>query len=360
VADSGPGSLSLLTNDGGSGGALRILHKGKVAFLGTANPLTINGSAYVLVSSISDLATDIAANPKGFYALANNYNARPDGTYSGSPITAFSGTLDGLGNTIFNLKIRAGRGIKEVGLIGEFQGKLISHVGLTHATVTGGGSAHVGALVARNHGLLFEDTADAQVRGRWAGALVGESDAGTIEDSSSSGTVAGVGKFGIAGGLVGALSKSVVEESWSTASASSADYIAGGLVGVNEGTVMNDYATGTVSGTTSTSEAGGLIGNVDFGADSTSYSAGAVTGMQWVGGYVGYVSDDGGFTDCYWNTTTSGTDQGSGDGNDIGVTGLTTSQLQSGLPAGFDPSIWAEKASINNGLPYLIDNPPPT
>lgn len=41
-----------------------------------------------------------------------------------------------------------------------------------------------------------------------------------------------------------------------------------------------------------------------------------------------------------------------------GVAGLTTEQLQSGLPAGFDPSIWGEDAKINHGLPYLLANPP--
>ena len=30
-----------------------------------------------------------------------------------------------------------------------------------------------------------------------------------------------------------------------------------------------------------------------------------------------------------------------------------------GLPAGFDPAIWAQSKSINNGFPYLIANPPP-
>jgi hypothetical protein len=32
--------------------------------------------------------------------------------------------------------------------------------------------------------------------------------------------------------------------------------------------------------------------------------------------------------------------------------------LQSGLPAGFDPAIWAESANMNGGLPYLLANPP--
>jgi hypothetical protein len=44
--------------------------------------------------------------------------------------------------------------------------------------------------------------------------------------------------------------------------------------------------------------------------------------------------------------------------NDPGITGLSTAQLQSGLPAGFDPTVWGENANINSGLPYLLANPP--
>ena len=74
----------------------------------------------------------------------------------------------------------------------------------------------------------------------------------------------------------------------------------------------------------------------------------------------GFIGDDidGDFSDCYWDTTTSGTDNGTGEGNVSGITGLTTEQLQSGLPAGFDPTIWAQNPKINHGFPYLITNPP--
>jgi hypothetical protein len=66
--------------------------------------------------------------------------------------------------------------------------------------------------------------------------------------------------------------------------------------------------------------------------------------------------------DLYWDTTTSGItnpDQGAGNvDDDPGLSALTTQQLQAGLPAGFDPAIWAENPKINNGLPYLMANPP--
>jgi hypothetical protein len=52
--------------------------------------------------------------------------------------------------------------------------------------------------------------------------------------------------------------------------------------------------------------------------------------------------------------------QGAGNiANDPGITGLSDTQLKSGLPAGFDKSIWKEKSAINGGNPYLIANPPP-
>jgi hypothetical protein len=51
--------------------------------------------------------------------------------------------------------------------------------------------------------------------------------------------------------------------------------------------------------------------------------------------------------------------QGAGNiANDPGITGLTTQQLQSALPTGFDPKIWASNPNINNGYPYLRANPP--
>jgi hypothetical protein len=52
--------------------------------------------------------------------------------------------------------------------------------------------------------------------------------------------------------------------------------------------------------------------------------------------------------------------QGAGNiADDPGITGLSDAQLKSGLPIGFDKKVWKEKATLGNGYPTLIDNPPP-
>jgi hypothetical protein len=48
----------------------------------------------------------------------------------------------------------------------------------------------------------------------------------------------------------------------------------------------------------------------------------------------------------YWDTTTRGIDDGVKGGNESGVTGMTTQQLQSGLPKGFSAKVWGENPNI--------------
>ncbi|HEY3777670.1 MAG TPA: hypothetical protein VGL35_06405 [Rhizomicrobium sp.] len=80
--------------------------KGRIVFQNLSSPFTINGTAVTLVNNIASLAGAIAANPSGSYALAGNYDASQDGTYTASPIqTTFTGNFDGLGNTISHLSI---------------------------------------------------------------------------------------------------------------------------------------------------------------------------------------------------------------------------------------------------------------
>jgi hypothetical protein len=95
-----------------------------------------------------------------------------------------------------------------------------------------------------------------------------------------------------------------------------------------------------------------------------SYSTGIVIAgpSATVGGLIGRDIADPGIANTYWNLDTSGvSDPHQGAGNvvdDPGITGLTDAQLKSGLPAGFDKHIWKQNPKINNGYPYLADNPP--
>ena len=139
----------------------------------------------------------------------------------------------------------------------------------------------------------------------------------------------------------------------------------GGLTAGSYGPISQSYAAGVVTNS-SGSDIGGLVG----GNESTIAQSYSTTALQDIGhknhdagGLIGIdYSTAGSDTSDYWDTTTShikNLKKGAGTPkNDPGITGLTTEQLQSGLPEGFDPTVWAENPKINNGLPYLIANPP--
>jgi len=208
-----------------------------------------------------------------------------------------------------------------------------------------------------------------------AGGLVGYScGSGIVEESYATGTVnAGDGSY--AGGLIGA-STAYVDQSFATGNATTGNSdgsqpgpAAGGLVGYNygipssPGTITNSWSSGAATGGTDTG-VGGLVGYSLDGTISDSYSTGAPSAGS--GSYVGgFIGDDGGaaLTNNYWDTDMSGItnlSQGAGNiSNASGITGLSTAQLQSGLPKGFSKKIWKEKAGVINGLPYLKANPPP-
>ncbi|HEX4158825.1 MAG TPA: hypothetical protein VHY79_10135 [Rhizomicrobium sp.] len=360
----GQGGLSLITNDGGAGGALSFGPKGHAVIANLSSPLTINGTAYTLVNSVQTLASAIAANPSGDFALANNYDAKVDGTYSAAPVqTGFTGEFEGLGNAISHLSIN---GSGYIGLF-EVEYGVAENMKLIDVRLTVSGGSQVGGF---------------------AGV------AGDISRVSVSGTIRGIGNMGndiggvtaIGGNLVGCSSNiEIIENQQSaigglasigdsdqsfaagTISATADGSIVGGLISTNEGTIQNSYASIAVTGGSHT-KIGGLVGTngqgkLTPGIIQTSYSSGAVSDKKHgdAGGFVGVaykVHGQSEIEQSYWDTTTSGTDKGTGRGNKKGITGLTTEQLQSGLPDGFDPKVWAEDPKINNGLPYLINNPP--
>jgi hypothetical protein len=409
ISVDGLSSLSILTDDGGSGGTLSFGRKGNIAFANLSSRLAINGTSYTLVDKVARLASAVAADPSGTYAFANSYDAEKDGTYTQSPIpTTFEGTLEGLGNTISNVTIAdtqsGGYGgfFSEIDTPATVRDLRLEDVGIS------GVAGDVGGLAGRSYGTAYGDSVSGTIeadRGGDIGGLIGYggglaedcsasvdltrtkvggeegglvgSFGGSISNSSATGQVS-TGNYSIAGGLVGYYDVGVISGSFASGAVSGGHKAQlGGLVGFTENeenaAIENSYSTGAVTGGKA-SVVGGLVGHSDYDRDSnnsmsSSYSAGAVSGksLAFAGGLIGYDNNApdgcGCFTDLYWDTTTSGIkkrSRGAGNiANDPGITGLSNKEFRSGLPAGFDPSVWAEDKTINNGLPYLIANPPP-
>jgi hypothetical protein len=174
--------------------------------------------------------------------------------------------------------------------------------------------------------------------------------------------------FAFGGGLVG-FNYTVnnlgdtIDQSFATGAVTGApNTFVGGLVGYTITSITNSYSTGAVSATgAGFTGLGGLSGDIDTaGTVSTSYSTGTVqpVGGSYYGGFVGDLA--GSVTNNYWDTSTSGLANGTGNvGNHANITGQTTAQLQAALPAGFSSTIWSVSATINSDLPYLLANPPP-
>ena len=365
IAVQGQGGLTLATNDGGTNGALAFGHKGGVTFANLSSNLIINGTAYTLVNTIQSLASAVAANPSGAYALASAYDAALDGTYSTVPVpTPFTGTFEGLGNAISNLSIDDPNDT-EVGLFAEVDiGGTLRDISVSAANVSASAAnACAGTLVGWDYGSVIHASASGSVESKdyCAGGLVGKTDGGTIVLSHAATKVSGV----FAGGLVGFTVGGSIDESFATGKASATEY-AGGLVGEAGSFITNCYATGAAKAPKAASDLGGFDGADNEGSVSESYSTGRVIGGttgagSGRGGFVGITSETP-YNNDYWDTDTSGftnTHRGAGNvKNQQGIAGLKTRQLKSGLPPGFDPSIWGENKKFNGGFPYLLANPP--
>jgi filamentous hemagglutinin family protein len=484
VAVTGTGGLTLETDDGGTGGGLSF-GGGNVTFANTGSALTINGSLYMLVSDMRQLANDIASTPSGDFALANSYDA--SGIYVAPISTTFGGTFEGLGNAVYNLNLAqtdtANFGLfKNVSVTGAVNDLTLTNLNLGSILAV----TVVGGLVASDSGTLNGDSVSGTIAyqnvSMVEGGLVGTLQATGKVTNSSANVTLNVGKFSVGGALVGANFGTIMYSyAAGTATGNPKAYDVGGLVGDNEGTInytyattkvhggltvgglaglnnatiANTYATGSVKGNNGSAAGGlvgsdlssgtiteayatgavldtdphsmtlgGLVGAVNGGQISFSFATGSVIGSGSranIGGFAGLVQDGaivsnsyatgivsgsgtnaslGGFvgfaqtstiTDAYatgaisgnasqaaggfagaiaigssantftddcWDVTTSGQNTGIFGTNWPNITGLTTAQIQSGLPSGFGSTVWAESSSINGGLPYLIANPP--
>ena len=385
VSITGPGGLTLATNDGNPRGALSFGSRGDVTFANLSASLEVNGVSYTLVNTIKLLADAIAANPSGAYALADDYDGSADGTYRSSPVgTGVAGIVEGLGHTISHVTIdasgffayvQASGSVRDIrltntsvhtssvgtgagGLVAENSGNLSGDAVFVHL-LAGGSNSYVGALTGMNLGTITASSARGTIKsvgpGNGVGGLVGYN-AGTISLSSATNSIEQSYGSASLGGLVSANETSgIITQSFATGAVRGGN-VAGGLVSViYAGEVEDSYSIGTPIG--SSLIAGGFAG-IDDSIVTKSYSTGTPNAGGYFGGFIGY-NDTRENRLCYWDISTSNVANGVGHGSNRGVVGLTTTQLQNGLPVGFSSKIWAESSNVNGGLPYLVNNPPP-
>ena len=369
VSVSGAGGVTILTNDGGTGGALSFPGKGSIGFLGLTNALSIDGATYKLENTIAGMASDIAANSSGNYALAAPYNAKSDPVYTASPIpTTFSGTFEGLGNAILHVRIRD-KTDEFVGFFAFIDAGRVNDLKILDANVVAIKGSEVGILTGNLEGAIsgIVTSGSVQADNGEVGGVTGGACGQNIYTSQSSATV-NITTSGMAGGLVGyECAGGAIQTSFATGPVTTASGWAGGLVGsIGQGSISNSYATGNATTNNGSccepaGSAGGLLG---YGFESSvqdSYSTGTATGGSgaYAGGLIGIIYDGGSFGSNYWDTSTSANTISLGNpSGTVVATGLSATQFQAGLPPGFGKASWKENASINGGLPYLLANPP--
>ena len=239
------------------------------------------------------------------------------------------------------------------GLVGWNQGGTVTQS--SASTEVDGTVSHSGGLVGVNNGgTLSDDNASGLVDSGTvdAGGLVG-SNAGTINGASYA-TNQVETSAGVAGGLVGTnAAGATVSSSYSNGyvydSASSAHV--GGLVGVNSGTVSDDYTLGVTFGQVAFS-VGGVVG-YNNGTVARVYSSGVTyTGYSAtnMGAVVGY--NGGTVSNAYWDQTINSTTAGIAAGTTTGASGLTTAQF--GTASNF--SGWAFTSTAGGSGWVIVDS----
>lgn len=365
------GASAGLNLEHGAGADYTLNNGVKITLSGGSASLSIGGQAYTVINNLGvagDATTTtlqgMKNNLSGKYALGSDINAVATAGWNagagfapvgndgdmGQGTTQFIGTFAGLGHTVSNLTINrpAEWYVGMLGWVGAWlaPGGLIRDVGVLNASIVG--SEYAGVLAGGGYGDIKNSYVSGSVTGGGDTAgLMGYS-AGTVSNSHSSASVTGGGTIG---GLVG-LNAGTISNSYATGSVVSSGDVVGGLVGLSGGGgvgISNSYATGTVSGinlvggligysywqtiantfatgtVSGTSKVGGLIGLLDDSNVNNSYSSGAVSGSSNAGGLVGFSGVNAGpnnVTSSYWDT------QASGQPTSVRGTEKTTAQMK--------------------------------
>ncbi|MBB5496491.1 filamentous hemagglutinin family protein [Paraburkholderia sp. MM5384-R2] len=383
IANSGAGNLTLRADASGIDNGGSVTNSGTIDWSkstgivsalydmnGSYNPGTIVANSawtaapysglitqvtgYRLVNSVADLQ-NVSLDLAGNYALGKDLDASATGTsfaFSslGNATTPFSGQFDGMGHVINRFsQYDQGSLVPAVGLFGVIGPTgVVRNVGMTNADlgtfVYFPQGIALGILAGENQGLItYAYTTGGRGSGAFEGAVLGGlvgRNVGLIERSWSS---AFVGSAGLLGGLVGGNGGTIVQ-SYATGTVSGGNHgSGGGLVGANDGTISQSYATGRVYGPFS---AGGLALS-NTGLIEQSFASGEVRGPTFqgpdYGTYGGIVAVQGVpagvplASNVYWDKETTTRTKSSGYGAQLSASnGLTTAQMSN--PASFDAS----------------------
>ena len=216
--------------------------------------------------------------------------------------TPFTGVFYGNDNIISNADINK-PGSDSLGFFGCVgSGGQIRNLGVENINING--RTFVGGLVGLNNGGTLTScyTTGSVSGGAYVGGLVGYNWSGTLTSCYATGSVTARTSLNV-GGLVGCNYSGTLTSCYATGSVSGIDEV-GGLVGYNWDTLTGCYATGSVSGTGN--NVGGLAG-LNIGTLTFCYAAGSVSGTGYVGGLAGQ-NQSGTLTSCYAAGSVTGTD----------------------------------------------------
>ena len=225
------------------------------------------------------------------YKLGNDIDLENIGWNS---IVEFTGSLDGAGYTIRNLRI-AQPEVDRVGLFGYAKGAVIKNLTIENVDIEG--KNYVGVLVGDGLNSFQIDNCIVKGIGKvkgtsYIGGLIGRSSNGEISNSSVQIDVEGSASF--VGGLGGYTDRVQVRRCWTSGDVTSTGSKVGGLIGLTKastvsGSVTESYSLGKVLGE---EEVGGLIGVTSVYSSNiitveNCFALGDVTSNSIYDGYAG-------------------------------------------------------------------------
>ena len=311
------------------GGAYVQGNDGKVTLSGSGAAFDSQGQLYSVIQNAAQLQ-GIGSSLGGRYVLGNDIQGSGGRIKSIGGSAEFSGTFDGLGNTISGFTVNTDGPYG--GLFARSSGSIsnLNLAGMTiYGTTSNAGFSYVGGLVGMNRGMISNVNATNQRvyansnQYNNLGGLVGVNSGGSIDRSSVAGIVSGNGLTLAVGGLVGENGNSAnpfgrgrISNSRTNVQVLGTMQISpiggmGGLVGVNKNGLITDSSSAGTVGTGFTTykqdpNFGGLVGYNQGGEIRNSHSSVNVVGYvaSVIGGLVGL--NEGYITDSSASGTVSG------------------------------------------------------